>query len=49
MMRVVLLFLPLAPLVFFRGFSLMCVLAYQHLEGLRWQDALFLDHQSSRN
>jgi voltage-gated potassium channel len=31
----------LGPLVFFLGFSLMCVLVYQHLEGLRWQDALF--------
>lgn len=29
------------PLVFFVAFSLMCVLAYQHLEGLRRQDARF--------
>ena len=43
MMRVVLLFLRRLwlPLVFFLGFSLMCVLVYQNLEGLRWQDALF--------
>jgi hypothetical protein len=42
-MRVGLLFLRRLwlPLVFFLGFSLMCVLVYQHLEGLRWQDALF--------
>src|ERR1700736_1513903 len=43
MMRVVLLFLRRLwlPLVVFLGFSLMCVLVYQHVEGLRWQDALF--------
>src|SRR3984893_1855785 len=43
MMRVVLLFLRRLwlPLVFVLGFSLMCVLVYQHLEGLRWQHALF--------
>jgi voltage-gated potassium channel len=29
------------PLVMFAGFSLMCVLVYRRLEGLRWQDALF--------
>src|SRR5579859_5237993 len=29
------------PLVMFAGFSLMCVLVYKRLEGLRWQDALF--------
>src|ERR1700730_1039778 len=42
MMRVVLLFLRRLwlPLVFFLGFSLMCVLVYQHLGGLRWPDAL---------
>src|ERR1700716_1932525 len=43
MMRVVLLFLRRLwlPLVVFLGFSLMCVLVYRRLEGLRWQDALF--------
>ena len=43
MMRVVLGFLRRLwlPLVFFRGFSLMCVLVYHHLEGLRWQDVFF--------
>src|SRR6202140_2417005 len=42
MMRVVLLFLRRLwlPLVFFLGFSGMCVLVYQHLEGWRRQDAL---------
>lgn len=29
------------PLVMFVGFSLLCVVAYQRLEGLTWQDALF--------
>jgi voltage-gated potassium channel len=43
MARVFLLFLRrlFLPLVVFAGFSLMCVLVYRHLEGLRWQDALF--------
>src|ERR1700730_3618117 len=43
MIRVFLLFLRRLwlPLVVFAGFSLMCVLVYRHLEGLRWQDALF--------
>ena len=43
MMRVVLLFLRRLwlPLLVFLGFILMCVLVYQQLEGLRWQDALF--------
>jgi hypothetical protein len=43
MMRVVLVLLRRLwlPLVFFRGFSLMCVLVYHHLEGLRWQDVFF--------
>jgi hypothetical protein len=44
------------PLVVFAGFSLMCVLVYRHLEGLRWQDALFwmiqphaIDYQKVHN
>ncbi|MGA8765233.1 MAG: NAD(P)-binding protein [Candidatus Sulfotelmatobacter sp.] len=43
MMRILLLFMRRLwlPLVVFAGFSLMCVLVYRHLEGLRWQDALF--------
>jgi voltage-gated potassium channel len=43
MIRVFVLFLRrlCLPLVVFAGFSLMCVLVYRHLEGLRWQDALF--------
>jgi len=43
MMRVVLLFLRRLwlPLLVFLGFSLMGVLVYQRLEGLRWQDTLF--------
>ena len=43
MMRVVLLFLRRLwlPLLVFLGFILMCVLVYQQLEGLRWQDAIF--------
>ena len=51
MMRVVLVFLRRLwlPLAFFRGFSLMCLLVYQHLEGLRWQRGAFLDRQSSRD
>jgi voltage-gated potassium channel len=41
--RIVLLFLRRLwlPLVFFAGFSLMCVLVYRRLEGVSWQDALF--------
>ncbi len=58
MIRVFLLFLRRLwlPLVVFAGFSLMCVLVYRHLEGLRWQDALFwmiqphaIDYQKVRN
>src|SRR5580698_9064998 len=43
MVRIALLFLRrlLLPLAVFLGFSLMCVLVYRHLEGVRWQDALF--------
>ncbi|MGA7908296.1 MAG: NAD(P)-binding protein [Candidatus Sulfotelmatobacter sp.] len=43
MVRILLLFMRRLwlPVVVFAGFSLMCVLAYRHLEGLRWQDALF--------
>src|SRR5258708_32166183 len=43
MIRVFVLFLRRLwlPLLVFAGFSLMCVLVYRHLEGLRWQDALF--------
>ena len=43
MLRVLLLFLRRLwlPLVVFAAFSLMCVLVYQRLEGLSWQDALF--------
>lgn len=58
MIRVFLLFLRRLwlPLVVFAGFSLMCVLVYRHLEGLRWQDALFwmiqphaIDYQKVRD
>jgi voltage-gated potassium channel len=43
MLRITLLFLRRLwlPLVVFAGFSVMCVLVYRHLEGIRWQDALF--------
>lgn len=43
MLRIFLLFLRRLwlPLVVFLGFTLMCVLVYRHLEGIRWQDALF--------
>ena len=43
MIRVFVLFLRRLwlPLLVFAGFSLMCVLVYRRLEGLRWQDALF--------
>lgn len=43
MIRVLLLFMRrlLPPLFVFVAFSVMCVLVYRHLEGLRWQDALF--------
>lgn len=43
MFRILLLFMRRLwfPLVVFAGFSVMCVLVYQHLEGLSWQDALF--------
>jgi voltage-gated potassium channel len=43
MFRILLLFLRRLwlPLVFFAGFSLMCVLVYRRLEGVSWQDALF--------
>src|SRR5260370_8807397 len=43
MIRVFLLFLRRLwlPMLVFAGFSLRCVLVYRHLEGLRWQDALF--------
>src|SRR5216683_2293496 len=58
MIRVFVLFLRRLwlPLLVFAGFSLMCVLVYRHLEGLRWQDALFwmiqphaIDYQKVRN
>jgi voltage-gated potassium channel len=58
MIRIFLLFLRRLwlPLVVFLGFSLMCVLVYRRLEGLRWQDALFwmihphaIDYQKVRN
>ena len=29
------------PVVVFAGFSVLCVRVYMHLEGLRWQEALF--------
>jgi len=43
MFRILLLFLRRLwlPLVFFAGFSLMCVFVYRRLEGVSWQDALF--------
>src|SRR6202166_1391261 len=43
MFRILLLFVRRLwlPLVTFAAFSLMCVLVYRRLEGLRWQDALF--------
>ncbi len=43
MFRIVLLFMRRLwlPVVVFAGFSVLCVLVYQHLEGLSWQDALF--------
>ena len=43
MFRILLLFMRRLwfPLVVFAGFSVMCVLVYQRLEGLSWQDALF--------
>jgi voltage-gated potassium channel len=43
MVRILVLFLRRLwlPLLVFAGFSLMCVFVYRHLEGLRWQDALF--------
>jgi voltage-gated potassium channel len=43
MLRIVLLFMRRLwlPFVMFLGFSVMCVLVYQHLESLSWQDALF--------
>jgi len=58
MIRIFLLFLRRLwlPLVVFLGFSLMCVLVYRRLEGLRWQDALFwmihphaIDYRKVRN
>jgi voltage-gated potassium channel len=58
MIRIFLLFLRRLwlPLVVFLGFSLMCVLVYRRLEGLRWQDALFwmiqphaIDYQKVHN
>lgn len=58
MIRIFLLFLRRLwlPLVVFVGFSLVCVLVYRRLEGLRWQDALFwmihphaIDYQRVRN
>ncbi|HEY6769558.1 MAG TPA: NAD(P)-binding protein [Candidatus Sulfotelmatobacter sp.] len=58
MVRVLLLFMRrlLLPLVVFVGFSLMCIVVYRDLEGLRWQDALFwmvhphaIDTQKVRN
>src|SRR4029077_1279055 len=50
MMRVVLLLLRRLwlPLVFFLGFSLMCVLVYQHRKRAL-AGCAFLDHQSSRD
>ncbi len=43
MLRILVLFLRRLwlPFVVFLGFSMMCVLIYQHLEGLSWQNALF--------
>jgi voltage-gated potassium channel len=43
MFRILLLFVRRLwlPLVFFAGFSLMCVFVYRRLEGIGWQDALF--------
>src|ERR1700691_3370207 len=43
MIRILLLFLRRLwlPLLVFAGFSVICVLVYQRLEGLSWQDALF--------
>jgi len=43
MIRIFLLFLRRLwlPLVVFVGFSVVCVLVYRRIEGLRWQDALF--------